>query len=91
MTTIPASSLLRGDRVVRCDEQDLVGWVATEARPAGMWVSPGADEWDAVVLLNLEREGLPKWVAPDKSRATCLTRTAYLKADTMLDVERSSE
>jgi hypothetical protein len=32
------------------------GWTVTDARPAGMWVSVGTEEWDAVVLLTLERE-----------------------------------
>jgi hypothetical protein len=33
----------------------LNGWNVTGARAAGVWVGPGTDEWDAVVLLTLDR------------------------------------
>jgi hypothetical protein len=34
---------------------ELHGWTVTDARPGGMWVSVGTEEWDAVVLLTMER------------------------------------
>ena len=88
MTTIPASSLLPGDRVVRCESQpDLVGWTAhscEDARTEGDFGEDGEWDFSAFALLSLERENAGYM-------RIMKTRTAYLKADAMLTVERSSE
>ena len=81
MTTIPASSLLPGDRVVRCEpEPGLVGWSVAEVLEGEL---PPFSNRTLVYLLSLERQ---RW-----SQGPRETRTAYIKADTMLTVERSSE
>ena len=95
MTTIPASSLVPGDRVVRCEpEPGLGGWsVATTS--GRVVVFNDQPVGDAVTLLNLERttpgesyyyKNVEYW-RDDVTE----TRSAWLRADTMLTVERSSE
>ena len=98
MTTIPASSLVPGDRVVRCEQEPgLAGWSVAEAEgiPFDGYVGlydPPKPETFRVVLLSLGRFKETKYGPhSDDVNVDTETRTAYLKADTMLDVERSSE
>ena len=86
MTTIPASSLVPGDTVVRCESQpELAGWgvaVFEDGRMGDVWA-----HWPIAVLVLCRHNPL------DLSRGsdTIERRRTWLRSDEMLTVERSSE
>ena len=100
MTTIPASSLLPRDRIVRCESQpDLVGWSVTDAiilwTPMDPINAALLDLECAYYLEGHDVNGEELWYAGElpqgMHRTKTEARTAYLKADAMLTVERGSE